>query len=60
MVVKRKICGKSVEAHPKFKHGCEPDYWVATIDNSLFPRKFSTPTELFEIVTERLTNNISR
>ena len=57
MVVKKEICGKSVEAHPKFKDGCEPDYWIATVNNSLFPRKFSSPTELFHIITERLSNN---
>jgi len=59
MVVKKEICGKSVEARPKYKHGGEPDYWIATINNSIFPRKFSSPTELFEIITERLSNHLS-
>lgn len=57
MVVKKEICGKSVEAHPKFKDGCEPDYWVATVNNALFPRKFSSVGELFQTITERLSNN---
>ena len=54
MVVKKTMFGMNVEALPRYRGGCEPDYWVAIIKNRILLRSFDSPGELFSYVEHYL------
>lgn len=53
MVVTKQVRSLTVEARPRFRGKCEPEYWVAAVNSRVIFRKFKSPDELFRFVEQQ-------
>ena len=60
MVVTRQLNGLTVEARPRFRDRCEPDYWIAIVNSRIMFRTFKSPSELFRFVEQQYSGGSRR